>query len=185
MLEKTLESSLDYKEIKPINLKGNQSWIFIGRTDAEAETPILWPPDVKTHWKRPWCWKRLKVGGEGDDRGWDGWMASSTWVWLDSRSGDGQGSLAAAVHEVTKNSTTERLKWTAAFDLYELLHYSRIGNLAFSASCQRGWVMYIVSRANFTNWIPETGAMCTVMLLPLQGTALRQFPPLSSLRCPE
>ena len=47
MLEKTLESPLDCKEIKPINLKGNQSWIFIRRTDAEAETPILWPPDAK------------------------------------------------------------------------------------------------------------------------------------------
>ena len=47
MLEKTLESPLDYKEIQPVNPKGNQSWIFIGRTDAEAETLILWPPDVK------------------------------------------------------------------------------------------------------------------------------------------
>ena len=47
LLEKTLESPLDCKEIKPVNLKGNQSWIFIGRTDAEAETPILWPPDAK------------------------------------------------------------------------------------------------------------------------------------------
>ena len=47
VLEKTLESPLDSKEIKPVHPKGNQSWIFIGRTDAEAETPILWPPDVK------------------------------------------------------------------------------------------------------------------------------------------
>ena len=47
VLEKTLESPLDCKELKPVNLKGNQSWIFIGRTDAEAETPILWPPDAK------------------------------------------------------------------------------------------------------------------------------------------
>ena len=47
VLEKTLESPLDHKEIKPVNPKGNQSWIFIGRTDAEAEAPILWPPDVK------------------------------------------------------------------------------------------------------------------------------------------
>ena len=47
VLEKTLESLLDFKEIKPGNLKGNQSWVFIGRTDAEAEAPILWPPDVK------------------------------------------------------------------------------------------------------------------------------------------
>ena len=47
MLEKTLESPLDFKEIKPVNLKDNQHWIFIGRTDAEAEAPILWSPDVK------------------------------------------------------------------------------------------------------------------------------------------
>ena len=48
VLEKTLESLLDCKEIQPVNPKGNQSWIFIGRTDAEAETPILWPPDAKS-----------------------------------------------------------------------------------------------------------------------------------------
>ena len=48
VLEKTLESPLDCKEIKPVNPKGNQSWIFIGRTDAEAEASILWPPDVKS-----------------------------------------------------------------------------------------------------------------------------------------
>ena len=75
---------LNFKEIKPVQLKGTQSWIFIGRTDAKAETPILWPPDVK---KRPWCWGRLNAGGEGDNRGWDGWMASPTqrtWVWVNS-----------------------------------------------------------------------------------------------------
>ena len=48
VLEKIFESPLDYKEIKPVNPKGNPSWIFIGRTDAEAEAPILWPPDVKS-----------------------------------------------------------------------------------------------------------------------------------------
>ena len=86
-----LLSPLDCKEIKPVNTKGNQSWIFTGRIDAETETPILWPPDAK-NWllgKRPWCWERLKAGGEGDDRGWDGWMASPTWwtrVWASSRS---------------------------------------------------------------------------------------------------
>ena len=48
MLDKTLESPLDCKEIQPVHLKGAQSWVFIGRTDVEAETPILWPPDVKS-----------------------------------------------------------------------------------------------------------------------------------------
>ena len=96
VLEKTLESPLDCKGIKLVNPKGNQSWIFIGRTDAEAEaeTPILWPLDVKTWpiWKdldagKDSWQKRLSSGGEGDDRGWEGWMALPTqwtWVWVDS-----------------------------------------------------------------------------------------------------
>ena len=71
-----------------VNPKGNQSWIFTGGTDAETETPTLWPPDAKNwHWERPWCWVRLKAGG-GDNRGWDGWMAPWTWwtwVWASSR----------------------------------------------------------------------------------------------------
>ena len=72
VLEKTLESPLDCKEIHPVNPKGNQSWIFFGRTGAEAETPILWPPHAKalTHLKRPSRWERLKAGGEGDARAW-------------------------------------------------------------------------------------------------------------------
>ena len=71
--------------MKSVNPKGNQSWIFIGRTDAEAEAPILWPPN---HWKRSWCWERLKAGGGGDDRGWGGWMVSLTqWTWVWGSSG--------------------------------------------------------------------------------------------------
>ena len=89
LLEKTIKSLLDCKEIKPVNPKGNQPWIFIRSTDAEAETPILWPPDVKS-WligKDPDA-ERLKAGGEGDDRGWDGWMASPTqWTWVGANSG--------------------------------------------------------------------------------------------------
>ena len=88
MLEKTFESPLDCKEIKPVSCKVNQSWIFIGRTDAEADAPTLWSPDA-THWKRPRCWERLKVGGGGDDRGRDCWMPSPphwTWIWVSSRS---------------------------------------------------------------------------------------------------
>ena len=90
MLEKTLESPLDCKEIQPIHPKGDEFWVFIGRTDVEAETPILWPTWCKelTHWKRPWCWERLRAGGEGHDRGWDGWMASPTrWAWVRVSSG--------------------------------------------------------------------------------------------------
>ena len=85
-----VESPLGCKEIKPVHPKGNQSWIFIGRIDAEVETPILWPLAAKNWliWKDPDAGK-LRVGGEGDDRGWDDWMVSLTqwtWVWASSRS---------------------------------------------------------------------------------------------------
>ena len=83
---KTLESPLDCKNIKAVNPIGNQSWIFTERTDAEAEalgSLATWCKN-STHWKRPWLWEKLRVGGEGGNRGWDGWMASLpqwTWVW--------------------------------------------------------------------------------------------------------
>ena len=89
VLEKTLESPLECKEIQPVHSKGDKSWVFIGRTDVEAETPLLWPPDVKSWliWKDPNALERLRAGGEGDNRGWDGWMASltqQTGIWMDS-----------------------------------------------------------------------------------------------------
>ena len=68
VLEKTLESPSDSKEIKPVNPKGNQPWIFTGRTDAEAEATLATWCEERTCWKRPWCWGRLKAGGEGGDR---------------------------------------------------------------------------------------------------------------------
>ena len=77
-----------------------------GRTDAEADTLAIWCEEL-THLKRPWCWDRVKKGGEGDDRGWDGWMASSaqrTWVWVNLGTGDGQGSLACCSPYAHKES---------------------------------------------------------------------------------
>ena len=92
MLEKTLESPLDCKEIKPVYPKANQSWIFIGRIDAQelhSDTLATWFEEL-THQKRPWYWERLKAGVKGDDRGWDGWMAllmtQWTWIWASSGS---------------------------------------------------------------------------------------------------
>ena len=72
-----LKSPLNWKEIKPVNRKGNQSWILIGRSDAEAPILATWCEEL-THWKRLWYWERLKAGGEGDDREWDGWMGSTS-----------------------------------------------------------------------------------------------------------
>ena len=91
VLEKTLESPLDCKEIQPVHSEGDQSWVFTGRTDVEAETPILWPPRAKS-WligKDPDAERDWGQEEKGDDRGWDGLMASPTrwtWVWVNSGS---------------------------------------------------------------------------------------------------
>ena len=99
VLEKTLESPWDCKEIKPVHPKGNQSWIFIERTDAEAETPILWPPDVKNGLtgKDPVAGKDLRQEEKGTTED----EMAGLHHWLDGREsqwtpgvGDGQGGLA-------------------------------------------------------------------------------------------
>ena len=118
VLEKTLESPLDCKEIQPDHCKGEQSWIFIGRTDVEPETLILWPPDAK-NWligKDPDAGKDWRQEETGDNRGWEGWMASLTqwtWAWVTPGVGDGQGGLACCNSWDHKESdTTEWLNWT-------------------------------------------------------------------------
>ena len=118
VLEKTLESLLDCKEIKPINPKGNQSQIFIGRTDAEAETPILWPPDVK-NWligKDPDAgkdWMQEEKGTIEDEMvGWHHQVDGHEFEQA-LGVGDGQGSLVCCSPWGCKESdTTEQLNWT-------------------------------------------------------------------------
>ena len=98
VLEKTLESSLDCKEIQPVHPKGDQSWIFIGRTDAEAETPLLWPPDVKS-WsigKDPDAgkdWRQEEKGTEDEMVGWHHLLSGHEFGQA-LGDGQGQGSLA-------------------------------------------------------------------------------------------
>ena len=118
VLEKTLESLLNCKEIQPVHPKGSQSWIFIGRTDAEAETPILWPPDVK-NWltrKDPDAgkdWRQEEKGTTEDEMvGWhhrlDGHQFEQAPEVV-----DGQGSLACCSPWGCKElDMTERLNWT-------------------------------------------------------------------------
>ena len=118
VLEKTLESPLDSKEIQPVHPKGNQSWIVIGRTDAEVETPILWPPDVK-NWligKDPDAgkdWRQEKKGMIEDKMvGWYHWLNGHEFEQA-LGVGDGQGGLACCSPWGGKEwDTTERLNWT-------------------------------------------------------------------------
>ena len=118
VLEKTLKSLLDCKEIQPVHPKGDQSWVFIGRTDAEAETPILWPPHAK-NWligKDPDAgrdWGQEDKGTTEDEiAGWHHRLDGCEFEWIPGH-GDGQGGLACCDSWGCKESdTTERLNWT-------------------------------------------------------------------------
>ena len=119
VLEKTLESPLDFNEIKPINPKGIlnihwKDWCW----NWNSSTLATWCKEL-THWKRPWFWERLKAGGEEDGRGWDGWMASLTrwtWIWASSESWWQTGKPDVLLHGVTKS-------WSWLSDWTELMTY--------------------------------------------------------------
>ena len=134
VLEKTLESPLDCKEIQPVHLKGDQSWVFIGRTDVEADTPILWPPDAKSWliWKDPDAgedWGKEEKGmTEHEMVGCHYWLNGHGFGWTPGIS-DGQGGLACCSSWGRKESdTTEQLNLTE-------LNYIRPGLLS-----QTTWV---------------------------------------------
>ena len=118
VLEKTLESLLDCKEIKSVNPKGNQPWIFIGRTDTEAKAPILWPPDVKSWFigKDPDAgndWRQKEKGSTEDEMvRYHHWLNGHESEWTPGV-GDGQGGLACCSPWGRKESdTSEQLNWT-------------------------------------------------------------------------
>ena len=116
VLEKTLESPLDCKEIQPVHPKGTQSWMFIGRTDVEAEAPILWPPHVKNWliWKDPNAgkdWRQEEKGTKEDEMvEWHHWLNGHGSGWT-LGVGDGQGGMACCSPRGCKElNTTEQLK---------------------------------------------------------------------------
>ena len=122
VLEKTLESPLDYKEIQPVHPKGDQSWVFTGGTEIEAETPILWPPDAESWliWKDPddgKDWGQEEKGTTEDEMvGWHHWLNGHGFGWTPGI-GDGQRVLACCDSWGCKESdTTEWLNWTEDID---------------------------------------------------------------------
>ena len=140
VLEKTLESPLDYKEIQPVNPKGNQPWLFIGRTDAEAETPILWLPDGKN-------WLIWKDPGAGKDWRWEKGMTEDEMVGWHHRLnghefeqapgvGDGQGTLVCwSPWGCKKSDLTEWLSWTKLKKKFMQMSSCWLHSLYYSVTC--------------------------------------------------
>ena len=126
VLEKTLESPLDCREIQSVHPKGDQSWVFIERTDVEDEMPVLWPPDVKSWliWKDPDAgkyWGQEEKGMTEDEMvGWHHWLNEYGFGWT-SGIDDGQETWRAAVHGVTK-SRTRLSNWPELTDIDKLLN---------------------------------------------------------------
>ena len=128
VLEKILESPLDCKDIQPVHSKGDQSWVFTGRIDVEAETPILWPPDGKSWliWKDPDAgkdWGQEEKGMTEDEMvDWDPWLTGHGFGW-NPGVGDGQGGLACcSLWGCKELDTTERLNYTELNQIYEYSH---------------------------------------------------------------
>ena len=128
---------------------------FFGRNDAKAESPVLWPPHAKS-WLigKDWCWEGLGAGGEGDDRGWDGWTTSPTgwtWVWVNSGVGDGQGGLVYCNSWGHKESDmTEWLNWTELKMLKSLEFIQNRYNILNKAKWFQGaQVSYILLSKSF------------------------------------
>ena len=160
VLEKTLESPLDCKEIQPVHPKGNQSWIFIGKTDAEAETPILWPPDAK-NWligKDPDAgkdWRQEEKGTTEDETvGWHHQLDGHEQALGD---GEGQGSLACCSPWSCKESdTTEQLNNNPPPCCFQPAHwYEREESCAWMSNSQMVKVYFPTSSSQSPSSEPK------------------------------
>ena len=129
VLDSTLESPLDCKDIQPVHPKGDQSWVFIGRTGVEAATPILWSPDVKKWliWKDPDAgrdWGQEEKGTTEDEMvGWHHWLNGHGFGWT-LGVGDGLGGLVCCGSGCQESDTTGRMKWNE-------LNWRSLGDLKF------------------------------------------------------
>ena len=193
VLEKTLESPLDCKEIQPVHPKGDQFWVFTGRTDAEAETLntlASWCKEL-THWKRPWCWEGLGAGGEGDNRGWDGWMASLTrwtWVWMGSGSWwwtGRPGVLWSTGSQRVRQDWPTELNWTVVLANTSMSSYNYCFFFLWQEHLRSNLlatfnyvVQYFIYSPNAMGYIPRTDSTGNWMFLPFDQHLLISSTPL-------
>ena len=173
VLEKTLESLLDCKEIKPVNPKGGQSWIFIGRTGAEAEAPALWPPDGK-NWltgKDPDTgkdWRREEKG----TRGWDDWMASPTrwtWIWASSGSWWWTGKPGMLQSMALQSQTQLRPNWTEITIYIEYLAWQQAGHVvrvSQTATIAMNLILQLLKMDGNIAWSPQMDATLSWLVRP-------------------
>ena len=168
VLEKTLESPLDYKEIQPVHSKWDQSWVFFGRTDVEAETPILWPPHVKSWliWKDPdagrdWGQKEKRTT-EDETVGWHHWLNGHRFGWTLG--------VGAVVHGVAESDTTERLNWTE-LDMEKCIH-------SYWKRSLKNWLICISSYSSIsiTQCSPHFPALWDPIFGKAQSTNLPNIP---------
>ena len=185
MLEKTLESPLDCKEIQPVHPKGDQSWVFFGRTDAKAETPILWPPHVKSWLVGKDCdagrdWGQDEKGMTEDEMaGWHHQLDGHEFEWTPGV-GDGQGSLVCCSSWGQKESgTTEQLNWTE-------LNWTRAGRiLELSEIILNTWSSWpylkhlgqVCAKCSFECHHPSNGNLHSLVMVLPAGTMGNKFAP--------
>ena len=160
VLEKTLESPLDFKDIQPVHPKGDQSWVFIGETDAEAETPILWPPDVKSWliWKDPDAgrdWGQEEKGMTEDEiAGWHHCLNGREFEQTPG-DGEGQGSLecysSRGCKESDTTTQTEQQK-TVVFPVSGI--FSLLPILCLIKACTSSWKMSLRWWSIYLLWFP-------------------------------
>ena len=162
VLEKTLESPLDCREIQPVHLKENQSWIFIGRSDAEAGTPVLWPPDAKN-----WLigkdldagkdWRQEKGTTEHEMVGWHHWLSGHVFEQAPGV-GDGQGGLLCCSpwgRRVRRDWVTELTdRYIYTFIQINIVRNSIVALFATAKVCYLFWPYHVAFR------IPARGPAC-------------------------
>ena len=154
-LEKTLQSPLDCKKIQPVHLKGNQSWVFFGRTDAEAEAPILWLPDAKNWliWKDADSgkdWGQEEKGTTEDEMvGWNHWFDGHEFE-QGPGAGDGQGSLACCSPRGCKESDmTEWMNWEKGLSIHLTIVIRSLSSTAVIIGPTRSWSFWIMEGQAF------------------------------------